>query len=213
MASSSRANSLGVALIAVVLGGATASAHRHDEFLQAARIGIEGQRVTVALSLTAGSAVADDIIADLDRDRDGSLSGDEQRDYLAAVMRGMHLAVNGNPLKLSAGGSTFPELEAIRGGDAPIELQMVAALPSLSAGRHRLALNNAYRRDVGVYLTNALLPEDDRLTIIKQHRDPEQRSTTIEFVIESRSSAMVPLWLATPCAAAWLLVRRRSLTM
>lgn len=64
-----------------------------------------------------------------------------------------------------------------------------AALPSISSGSHRVSFSNAYRRDLGVYLTNALVPEDDQITIVNQQRDPEQRSTTIEYAIASPSSA------------------------
>ena len=57
-----------------VVGATDLSAHRRDELLQAARIGIAADRVELELSLTPGIAVADDVIGTIDRDRDGVFS-------------------------------------------------------------------------------------------------------------------------------------------
>ena len=57
-----------------IVGGAEVSAHRRDEYLQAARLAIDPGRVQLELDLTPGIALADAIIADIDRNRDGSLS-------------------------------------------------------------------------------------------------------------------------------------------
>jgi hypothetical protein len=78
---------LASALAGAVLAGATASAHRRDELLQAARIAIDPTRVELQLDLTPGIEVADDLIADIDRDGDGVLSADEKRGYVAHVSR------------------------------------------------------------------------------------------------------------------------------
>ena len=67
--------------LAVVIVGTAASAHRRDEFLQAARLGVEPDRVELELDLTPGIAVADATIADIDRDRDGVLSAEERGAY------------------------------------------------------------------------------------------------------------------------------------
>jgi hypothetical protein len=197
----------GCVLIALALAGTRASAHRYDELLQAARIAIAPQRVEVELSLTPGMAVADGIIGEIDRDRDGELSDAERRHYVASVASAMHLAVDGRPLTLSAIASTFPGVAALRGGDSPIELRFAATLPSLTSGQHRVSFSNAYRPDIGVYLANALVPEDDRITVVNQQRDPEQRATTIDYAIASTASTMLPVWLFAPAAAAWLLLR------
>ena len=199
-----------MALIALVLTGTSVSAHRRDEFLQAARIGIDEQRVHLELSLTPGIAVAEAIIGDIDRNHDGSLSADEQGAYLNDVLGATQLAIDGRQLNVAIVASTFPSLEALRSGDAAIELEAITALPSLPAGRHQILFNNAYRRDISVYLTNALAPEDDRISITAQRRDPEQRHTTIEYAIASRSSAILPLWLFMPGIAAWLLIRLKT---
>ena len=70
-----------LALTLAVAGSAELSAHRTDEYLQAARLAIDPARVQIELDLTPGIALADTIVADIDRNHDGSLSADEQRAY------------------------------------------------------------------------------------------------------------------------------------
>lgn len=202
---------IALGLIAVVLLSRTTSGHRRDEFLQAARIGIEQRRVRLELSLTPGIAVADPIVGDIDRDRDGTWSGEEQRAYVNDVLSALQLSVDGRSLAIEVIESTFPQPAAVRTGEAVIEVRLTASLPAMSAGTHYLSFTNAFRRDVSVYLTNALAPEDDRITITAQERDPAQRTTTIAYTISSRASAMLPLWLCAPVAGAWLILRRRLL--
>src|SRR4051812_45984017 len=59
-----------LAAIALAAGGNRLSAHRLDEYLQAARLGIGTERVELELDLTPGSSVANVIIAGIDRNRD-----------------------------------------------------------------------------------------------------------------------------------------------
>ena len=75
--SRSRSVASGVLGLALVLaGGVALSAHRTDEYLQAARLAIDPARVQIELDLTPGIAMAETILADIDRDRDGSLSAE-----------------------------------------------------------------------------------------------------------------------------------------
>jgi hypothetical protein len=52
-------NSWLAALVLVVAAGGAASAHRMAEYLRAARLGIEPDRVAIELDLTPGIAVAE----------------------------------------------------------------------------------------------------------------------------------------------------------
>ena len=70
-----------LAVTAVIAGAPSVSAHRRDEYLQAARLAIDPGGVQLELDLTPGIALAETIIADIDRNRDGALSADEQRAY------------------------------------------------------------------------------------------------------------------------------------
>ena len=64
-----------------------ASAHRLDEYLQAARVGIARDRIDVELDLTPGVAVASRVVDAIDLDRDGSVSAGEKAAYAGHVAR------------------------------------------------------------------------------------------------------------------------------
>ena len=121
-----------LALTMAIVGGAEVSAHRRDEYLQAARLAIDPGRVQIELDLTPGIALAEAIIADIDRNRDGSLSADEQRAYGRLVLSALELEVDGTPLRAQLGASSFPDAEAMRRGEGTIRLHSAATLPRLS---------------------------------------------------------------------------------
>jgi hypothetical protein len=183
-----------LAAIAVVIAVTGVSAHRRDEYLQAARVAIEPSRVELELDLTPGIAVAEAIIADIDRDRDGALSPQEKRAYVRLVMSAMELAVDGLPLQLEPLASTFPDLRSFRRGDGTIQLQSAVVLPPVSDGDHQLSFRNTYRRDVSVYLANALAPESQRVMVTAQRRDPDQRDLTIDYFVRADPTASLPVW-------------------
>ena len=70
-----------------LLAATDVSAHRTEDYLQAARIGVEPDRVQVTLDLTPGTGVAESFIAAIDREGDGSLSAEEQRAYAGQIDR------------------------------------------------------------------------------------------------------------------------------
>src|SRR4051812_12693540 len=90
------------------------SAHRRDEYLQAARIDVEPNRVDVELDLTPGIEVADSWIDAIDRDRDGRLSDGERQKFVARAVEALALDVDGRALRMQSTASTFPDLDAIR---------------------------------------------------------------------------------------------------
>ena len=183
------------------------SAHRRDEYLQAARIEIEPGRVELELDLTPGIALADAIIADLDFDGDGLLSREEQRAYAARVMNAVELELDGRRLQMQPLASTFPDLEAIRRGEGTIRLQANAVVPPRPAGRHQLVFRNTHRQDVSVYLANAVMPSDDHLIVTGQRRDRDQRELTIDYVVRGDTPTSIPVWLLTGIAGAALVTR------
>ena len=111
-----------------------ASAHRLDEYLQAARIAIDPDRVHIELDLTPGVAVARGILADLDADRDGTFTADEARAYAARMLREIRLELDGQPLTLALTDSRAPAADAILRGEGVIRLQLTAAVPLVAAG-------------------------------------------------------------------------------
>jgi hypothetical protein len=187
----------GVALaLAAVIGLATvASAHRRDEYLQAARLAVEPGRVDLELDLTPGIAVADATIAEIDRDRDQVLSPEERHAYLGRVLDGIVLELDGRPLHLEIIGSTFPSLDAFRRGEGTVRLQSAVVLPRQEEGHHQLSLRHQDPRDGSVYLANALVPASGRVTITAQRRDATQSELTIDYVLQTESAASLPTWL------------------
>jgi hypothetical protein len=190
-----RSAAAGLALTTMVIVNTDLSAHRLDEYLQAARLAVEPNRVELELDLTPGVAVADAVIADIDRDRDGLLTADEQRAYVGRVLNAVELQIDGRPLHAELAAFTFPVLDAFRHGDGTIRLQSAITLPRLSEGDHQLLFRNRHRPEGSVYLANALVPESDQIAITGQRRDGDQRDLTINFAVRRQSASSTPVWL------------------
>jgi hypothetical protein len=202
---------LATAMVMIAVGASDVSAHRRDELLQAARIGVAADRIELEMSLTPGIAVADEVIGAIDCDRNGVLSADEQRDYAALVMAATELRIDGDVVNIGVGTATYPLLNELREGERSIELRSTVTIPQLSSGRHQIAFTNSYRGDISVYLANALKPDSERIMIASQHRDPAQRTLAIDFTIDGNRLAALPAWLFGSGAAVWLTLRRRLL--
>jgi hypothetical protein len=201
----SRRASPGLALTLVVTVSSALSAHRLDEYLQAARLSIGPGSVEVELNLTPGVAVADGVIADLDRNRDGSVSEDEKRTYARQVLDAIQLENDGRSFRLEPIATAFSDLDAFRHGEGTIQIRSAAVLPRLSTGDHRLIFRNTHRRDVSVYLANALVPESEGIAITAQQRDGDQHDLTIDYVVRRQSailSTVVGLLGGLACAVA-----------
>ena len=131
-----------IATLCVAMG-ASLSAHRRDELLQAARVGVEPDRVRLEISLTPGIEIAEAFIREIDDDGDLRLSEAEQQAYAERVLGRVALRVDDSvALRLLLAGARFPSAVALRSGEAAITLEMEAALPSLSPGAHRLFFRN-----------------------------------------------------------------------
>ena len=213
-ARSSRASRRAVCLLALtvsILGGEV-SAHRRDEYLQAARLAIDPGRVQVELDLTPGIALAEAILADVDGNRDGSLSAEEQRAYASLVLSALELEMDGTPLRVQLDASSFPDADAVRRGEGIIRIHSSAMLPRLSIGFHQLFFRNKHHPDRSVYLANALVPESAAVAVTAQRRDHDQSQLTIDFVTRPGAATSTAVWLGSIAGAAGLAVflRRRS---
>ena len=186
------------------VAGAQASAHRKDELLQAARLGIALDRVRIDLDLTPGIAVADAVLADIDADRNGSVSRDEGLRYASRVLSEIRLDVDGRPLDLRMGDSEFPPVDDVRRGEGTIRMALTAPTGTLDGGVHTLHYRNAHRPDIGVYLANALVPATDRIAITSQDRDAEQRGLSVGFEVRSEPVLHVSRWAAAGGVAVLL---------
>jgi hypothetical protein len=187
------------------------SAHRREDYLQAARIGVEPDCVSITLDLTPGIAVAESFLAALDRDRDGSLSADEQREYAEQVLSALELEIDEQPLQPQLLSWSFPQSSDLRRGEGTIRLNVRATLPRVSAGSHRLFFRNAHLAGHSAYLANALVPESARVTVTAQRRDSDQTELTIEYSVHPDSPGVFA-WVLGSLAAAFVMVRLPKIT-
>ena len=199
----------------IVGAGSSTSAHRRDEYLQAARIAIDPDRVRVELDLTPGIAVADAVLAGIDADRDGAISSSEAQAYAGVVRQAVRLDVDAAPISAALVSSAFPDVAALRGGEGPIRVVLLASLPPLGPGRHQIRYRNAHRADIGVYLANALVPASDRVASNGQQRDAAQRELIVDYELRPSRPGSGALPFAASLGVAVLVLgalwwRRRS---
>ena len=190
------------------------TAHRRDEYLQTARVAVDPDRVGIELDLTPGISVAEEVLAAIDRDGNRSISSEEAQAYRRQVLDGVVAEVDGMPLALELVDSRVPEVEAVLNGEGTMRLHVRVPLPRLSAGTHHFRYRNNHRPDIGVYLVNALVPASERVSIVAQRRDVDQRDVTIEYTLAADPATRVRggLSAAAAGAAIWLTVwwRRRA---
>jgi hypothetical protein len=197
----------------VFLSAARPSAHRLDEYLQAARLGIDPDRVEIALDLTPGITVASEVVNAIDRDANGSITADEARVFADEVLRAVALDLDDVPLRVVFVDCAVPAIDAVLGGDGAIRIRATAAVPQLVEGRHHLRFRNDYRPAIGVYLANALLPASDRIAVAAQRRNVDQRDLTVDYNLRAEPAARVrrgvPLGVAGAFVVALQVWRRR----
>jgi molybdate transport system substrate-binding protein len=195
------------ALVLTLLTPSMADAHRLDEYLQAARIAVTLDRLTIEMSLTPGVSLADATIARLDGDGDGTITPDEAERYGRVVVADLRASIDGDALALSLRHIDVPTAGEFREGVGTIRLISEAPLPAVLPGSHVVRVENQHRPAGSVYLANALLPDDARIEIGRQVRDPDQQVLDVHFETASSPGAGLA-WLVV--AGALLLVHARS---
>ena len=188
------------ALLALSFGG-RASAHRLDEYLQATLIGVTRDGIDVEIDLTPGIAILPALMTTIDQDRNGQISPEEQRAYVARVTREVELRIDGAPAPLSLVESSFPTPEAMREGLGAIRIKLRAVRRG-----HQLRFENRHLPQVSVYLVNCLAAPNDGLVVSRQQRDEAQRSIELEYSF----GTSWPFW---PAAIGALLLLRIALIL
>jgi polyphosphate kinase len=156
-------------------------AHRDDQYLQATLVAIEPSGVRLQINLTPGMAVAEQMIALIDRDRDGAISKNEAAAYAESLKRDLTLRVDGRKLELKLTESEFVAPEELRTGSGIIQMEFSATPGALAAGAHRLTLDNRHLTTISVYLINAVRPRFGSIQITRQKRNDNQSLGEIEF--------------------------------
>jgi len=166
-----------VLLIGLVLVLATnAWAHRLDEYLQATRVAVATNRVDLSIELTPGVAVADQVLAVIDKNGDGRVCDEESAAYAQRVLKDMQIELDEKLLTWDQADTSFPALEDVKKGEGVIRIKAFAAVGPLVGGNYALTLTNAHLPAISVYLVNALSPKDRAIKITKQTRDEHQRN-------------------------------------
>jgi hypothetical protein len=181
MSGTKRRSAVSFAIVVLLIGApASVWAHRLDEYLQATRILVGVEDVSIELDLTPGTSVAPEVFASIDTDRNGRVSAPERDAYARRVVESVALKVDDRQLPLSLLDSQFPEYQEMDRGVGMIRLRAQANLTA-SIGDHQLYYLNDYRPDMGAYLVNALVPDDRQVQIGKQRRDPGQHTLTFDY--------------------------------
>jgi hypothetical protein len=156
-------------------------AHRDDQYLQATLVAIEPTGVRLQINLTPGVAVAEQGLAEIDRDRDGAISKNEAAAYAELLKRDLTLRVDGRKLELKLTASEFVPPAELHTGSGIIQMEFAATFGALAAGPHRLTLENRHLTTISVYLINAAQPRFATVEITRQKRNENQSAGEIEF--------------------------------
>ena len=162
---------------------ASPSAHRLDEYLQAARLSLALTRVALEIDLTPGASVADGIIAVIDGDGDKRISPLEAERYGRSVLADVVLELDGRPITLTLDHVEASSLEEMRHGLGAIQVRASGDAEPRMSLRRELHFRNNHQAGSSVYLVNALLPGDDGIKVVGQTRDAKQRDVRIEYSI------------------------------
>jgi hypothetical protein len=160
-------------------------AHRDDQYLQATLVAIEPSTVGLQINLTPGIAVAEQVIAEIDRDSDGALSKNEAAAYAELLKRDLTLRMDGRDLELELTASEFVPPEELRTGSGTIQMEFSAIFGLPATGLHRLTLENRHSTAISVYLINAARPRFATVRINRQKRNQNQSAGEIEFTLSS----------------------------
>ena len=168
-------------LLAILAFPSAAFAHRDDQYLQATLVVIEPGRVILQIILTPGIAVAEQVIARIDSDRDGAVSNNEAAAYAELLKRDLTVRLDGRKSELKLTESEFVPPEELRTGSGTIQVEFTAGFGPLAAGAHRLTLENRHLIKISVYLINAAQPRFATVQITRQNRNQNQSIGEIEF--------------------------------
>jgi hypothetical protein len=187
-----RARCVAFAVLVTAFGPSEATAHRLDEYLQAARVAVRPDGIRLELDLTPGANIAESVIARIDADGDRRFSGEEGASYARVVLGDVGVWLDGVALAVRLQRVEVSTPQELLDGVGLIRI--VATMPTVPiVARHELILRNAHETDRGVFLMNALVPASKNVIITAQSRDRRQQQFRMTY--EVRSSVSQLAWL------------------
>ena len=176
------------AVVVSLVFSISAEAHRLDEYLQATRIGLAINRIDIAIDLTPGVAIAQELLVVIEPDGAARISPVHEQRYAQRVLHDLTLEVDGKPQSIKLVRATFPDRAEMEAGEGTIHLQVSANTSPLKPGQHELRFRNGHLPKLSVYLVNALVPKDKRIQIMRQDRDVPQREYRLSFEVKAVST-------------------------
>jgi len=168
-------------LLAFVALPSCLCAHQLDEYLQATLVAIEPGEIRLEINLTPGVAVAERILALIDRDHDGVISTNEARTYADLLKGDLLVRLDQGNVELNLAAFNFPEPSELRSGWGIIQMELTVKTSGLTGGAHRLTLENRHLPAISVYLVNATRPASGLIQIVGQKRNKNQSTAEIAF--------------------------------
>ena len=189
-----------------------AHAHRVDEYLQATLLSIDVQRVDLEIDLTPGIAMASQVFAWIDTNRDGEISSAEGEAYARQMLHSVALSVDGRPVRIELVEASYPQFREMNLGVGTIRVRATANVSATAAGRHQVSYFNMHRSESSVYLVNALVPANPRIQLGDQRRDTAQHGLTLDYTVvaDPPSARSFALLAGLAMAGRWFLRRRSS---
>lgn len=191
---------------------ASASAHRLDEYLQAARVSLERTHVALEVDLTPGASVADGIIALIDRDGDQRISPREAESYGRDVLTDVVLELDGRPVALTLSHVEVPPIDEMRHGMGAIQMRASGDVAPHMGLRRELHFQNNHHVGSSVYLVNALIPSDRGIGVVGQTRDATQRDVRIEYSVSPQWARYLYWPIVGLVVGGWWFMRARRST-
>lgn len=196
-----------IVLVASLALPSAAAAHRLDEYLQAARISIDVDTISLDIDLTPGVTMAAQVFAAIDSNRDGEVSETEAGAYAERVLRSLAISVDDRPAQLTLVAHRFPTFDEMSLGTGTIRLAATAPVPR-AVGVHHVSFVNTFLPELSVYLANVLVSSDGRVSIAEQRRDVRQRSLTFDYRVKQEQAGRAG-WSLAALAMFGLLVSAR----
>src|SRR5262249_11751471 len=152
-----------------------------DEYLQATLVSIEPGGLRLQINLTPGVAVAQKVLALIDRDHDGMISTNEIAAYAETLKRDLVLRLDHRPGELKLLDFYCPTPDELGSGCGIIQFEFAAKLGPFRPGAHTIGFQNRHLPAVSVYLLNAAQPRSKSLQIVAQKRNENQSAGEIRF--------------------------------
>jgi hypothetical protein len=193
----------------LVAMSASPAAHRLDEYLQAARLSYSRTRIALELDLTPGANVAAGVIALIDCDGDGNISPLEAESYGRIVLTDLVLELDDRAVPMTLVRIEVPSLDELRYGVGAIQLRATGTVEDGVSRRPQLHFRNNHQPGSSVYLVNALMPDDNDVSVVGQTRDARQQDVRIDYLLGSTWPAHL-YWPVLGVATLFLVFRRSS---